>query len=339
MRQCEEYLVKIRQYEVEFGEYLSKKSHNNNNDGVIGQSEMNLELRTCVQGYSKIINKYPSIKHQHQKKQNFQLNYDENTLKSTLNNLVTLGDIHVLESKTNKNDSDNDNDNKSDNVNDVEVDDSNYNDNNNVTSCPFSTEFISLPDGAALSNDRMYLNKPNRGHHYAMIESSGGYYKSENINGNDSSMHCWRIYVKYGLDGSGEEKWFLLGIAEYGVQVMRAYSHSTTWGVTGNGSFVNRSATQYRKKGKVYNDNDVNFIYSKNINQVDMLVDFDEGAIGYKVVDDENDMQFIIDGFDTNKKWIPIFDSHYKGGKLQVAKIPIKMYGINANLVNWSVRY
>ena len=196
---------------------------------------------------------------------------------------------------------------------------------------------MSVPKGGKISADRTYLdlsdNEEVHEHHYVMLDSKTGYFKNDGIN--ENGKHCWRIYCEFGLN-TDQSKWFLLGIAAYGatIDVNLTYAHPTTCAVSGNSSNI-----QYHEMGELQHSDNVKFIYEQKINQIDMLVDVGQGKVSYKVVDDNQNREFVIDGFDTSKKWIPMFDCCYKGGKLQVAKISVEMYGKNKNLIDWPVRY
>ena len=284
------------QCETKYKDYLTNKISN--------KGDMESQIKLSVQGYSKLMQKYSSAKYENKLK----LDYYMNQIKSTINNLVMI----------------------SNNIN-------NINDKNPINQlCRFSEEYISLPKGSKLSDDRTFLdmstNEKDYVHQYTMLDSKTGYFKNDGIN--ENGKHCWRIYWELGLPY--QWKWFLVGIAEYraATSANNPWTHSGTFAVSGN---INN--TQYHRAGKVLHSDDVKFIYEQTINQIDMLVDVEQGKLSYKVVDDDKKREFVIDGFDTNKKWIPMFDCPRKGSKLQVAKISVSMYGKNKNLIDWPVRY
>lgn len=67
---------------------------------------------------------------------------------------------------------------------------------------------------------------------------------------------------------------------EYGCKIQNnePWLHPTCCGVSGNGSAGVLGKTQYHKSGSVLRDSEVEFIYEKEINQMDMLVDFEQGS-------------------------------------------------------------
>ena len=130
-------------------------------------------------------------------------------------------------------------------------------------------------------------------------------------------------------------KWFLFGIVQFGAKIS-TWFHPSACGVSCNGPL-----NDYRKNGQILHDNKLAFLYQNQIDQIDMLLDCKNGTLSYKLVDNhsENEREFTIDGLNTDIKWIPLFDCNYEGGKLQVAKIPVSMYGKNKEWVEWLVKY
>ena len=161
LTECQEYLVQIAQCEAGYKDYLSNQTpQQHDHDDVNIESQ----IKSCAQEYSKLLQKYAHTKSANK----LEINYDSNTIKSTLTNLLTI-------SSTSKNTA-------------------NLNKHNDAKLCRFSKEFITLPEGAKLSDERTYLDlsyiKQDRCHHYVTLDSKTGYCKNDDINRNRNGKHC-----------------------------------------------------------------------------------------------------------------------------------------------------
>ena len=81
----------------------------------------------------------------------------------------------------------------------------------------------------------------------------------------------------------GPHAWLFFGIYKYGMKPksMYTYQHKTSWGIADGG------LGRIYCNGKQENDkSNMSFLYSYNENEIDMLIDFDNGILSYSIVDD-----------------------------------------------------
>ena len=167
-----------------------------------------------------------------------------------------------------------------------------------------------------------------------MLDSPNGFAKNNDtvINNENANKYCWRLYVQFGIHKT--YKWFLFGVSQFGVDVTvrHTHKHPTLYGIIGDVYMCYRN-------GCGTPDTAISFLYENDINQIDMLLDCNNGTLSYKLIDDNQDREYVINGLNTDMKWIPIFDCRWEGGKLQVAQIPVSMYGRGKHYVKWTVTY
>jgi len=72
------------------------------------------------------------------------------------------------------------------------------------------------------------------------------------------------------------------------------------------------------------------YLYSEKSNEIDMLVDFDNKIIKFKLVNDKQNREYILTKEfknDDNKLYTPHFNVYWQNTRIQIAKIPIQFYG------------
>ena len=175
---------------------------------------------------------------------------------------------------------------------------------------------------------------------YVNPETGYNYYTKGN------NKHCWRVcYRDMGKSDAGP--WFLMGISIYGHK-LKAECH-----VDENICAISGQRNHYYINGKT--NTDISTIgklleyknSQSNIGQCDMLIDFDSGTIEYKSVKDDKRIKFngdcmtydsvAIKQFDINNKWIPLFACYYGNDEMQIAKIPISLFGIRGDFVKFDI--
>ena len=222
----------------------------------------------------------------------------------------------------------------------VKVDELNNNELNYAL-CEFDEKCSELTKNSVFDEYHEYIKiGKNSGHCYANVKCG-----VSNKIGYNKGKHCWRLYCEN--DAKKAEKWLFYGLNEFGAKPddKHSYQMKNAWGIAG---FENYRTYQ---GGEQVNDQRISFLYDENINTIDMFVDFDESVIFYTLVSDEDDDD---DGDDENRKIYKLegfnkdsgdlsycvhFNLYSPNTQVQVAKIDVRMFGKNSNLVQWPKQY
>ena len=295
-----------------YKKHLTNVNVNNNKKSQLTKDEMEKEIFKCEQEYDNIV--LNNVKKIAQNNNIVSLNYDINDIKQTVENKL----IRIKTSKYNGQFIQNYANIKFYHINP----DSLY------SICQFDLKYTELRDGSTIDCDNKHIKIGSKnGNSYGMILPD-----TQNVQGYTSGQHCFRMYYK---NPKGPNQWLFFGIYKYGVVPKDANTpwHETSWGIgdDGNGRLY--------CNGKVEYDSNMSFLYSLNENQVDMLVDFDNGIVSYSIVDDKvkNKKYTLKKKFNTNIAYTVHLQLLWGGTQVQIAKINVDMFGKNKEFVKWPI--
>ena len=196
--------------------------------------------------------------------------------------------------------------------------------------CQFDLKYTKLSDGSTIDCDNKHIKIGSKNDWcYSMILPD-----KEHVQGYSSGQHCFRMYYK---NPKGPHYWLLFGIYKYGIvpKDMSTYYHETSWGIADD-----TNGTIYCNGKYEYDKSNMSFLYSLNENQIDMLIDFDNGILSYSIVDDnvKNRKYTFKETFNTiNIAYTVHLNLYCAGTQVQIAKINVDMFGKNKKLVKWSI--
>ena len=144
--------------------------------------------------------------------------------------------------------------------------------------------------------------------------------------------HCWRLYFQ---NSKTPRPWIFFGICKaYLVGNEKNFENETSWGVS-------RGKIWCEGKGTI--DDKCDFIFSHDENEIDMLVDFTNANISYKIVDDKYNKEkekakarrYVLAPFDPSIYYTVHLNCYKAATEIQIAKIDVEMFGKNKKLVKW----
>ena len=196
--------------------------------------------------------------------------------------------------------------------------------------CSFDLKRTNLTDGSKIDNDNQHIKIGSKGSQcYAMIKPSD--HNNDGVQGWSSGKHCWRMYYKNPQKTGG---WLTFGIYQSDIVPKNVYTHGhgTSWGIAGN-------SCQIYSNGQCTNEKRVEHFYQYDENEMDMLVDFDNGILCYTIVDDakQNRTYTFEKRFNTSISYGVHLNLCRVDTEVQVAKINVAMFGKNKNLVKWPI--
>ena len=101
------------------------------------------------------------------------------------------------------------------------------------------------------------------------------------------------------------------------------------------------------KKWRIADNEKAKFLIEKDINQFDMFLDFNNNQLKYKLIDDNENREYIFEKplkntenniINNSTKWY-LYGTVYTRFELQIANINPKLYGKYKDLVDWPAKY
>ena len=295
-----------------YKKHLANVNVTPNKKSQLIKDEMATQISKCQQEYDNIVSN--NVKIISQNNNIIVLNYDINDIKQIVENkLITM--------KTTKY-----NDQFFQNYANIKF--SRIKPDSLYSICQFDLKYTKLTKGSTIDCDDKHIKIGKPGHCYSMILSD-----EKHVHGYCSGEHCFRMYYK---NPKGPHEWLFFGIYKYGIvpKDVFTYKHETSWGI------VDNENGQIRCNGECeYDKSNMSFLYSLNENQIDMLIDFDNGILSYSIVDDnvKNRKYTFSKKFNTNIAYAVHLSFGYAGTEVQIAKINIDMFGKNKTFVKWAI--
>ena len=198
------------------------------------------------------------------------------------------------------------------------------------TICQFDLKHTKLSDGSTIDceNKHIKIGSKNYTHCYGMILGD-----KNNVKGYTSGQHCFRMYYK---NPYGAHCYLLFGIYQCGIvpKNMRTAWHETSWGIADN-----TEGLIYCNGEVEWDESNMSFLYSSDENEIDMLIDFDNGILSYSIVDDkvENRKYIFKKQFNTSISYTVNIGFYHSKTEVQIAKINVEMFGKNKKMVKWPI--
>ena len=191
--------------------------------------------------------------------------------------------------------------------------------------CSFDLHLTKLIDGSILDLDNQHIRTGGKNSfEYAMILPD-----ILHVQGYNHGQHCWRMYYR---KNSYQPLFF--GIYQMGIVPNNdiTFRHEESCGLMSNGRIFCHGQTKNFKSCE--------FLYSYNENQIDMLVDFDNSFLSYKIVDDpeERECKFKTSFYPYTSKGI-YYTVHLNfywsssATEAQIGKIDVNLFGKVQHLV------
>ena len=322
----ENLLKMIENTNDKYKKYLTSINNNNNNTQqvVLTKDEIQQEISNCEQEYDKIVSNNDKIMSQ---------NNNIVSLNCSMSDIKQIFENKLIQIKTTKCNDQFKFIQKMANIKFSQHKD----DSQSYSICQFDLKYTKLNKGSTIDCDNKHIKIGSEdGICYGMILPD-----AKNVQGYSGGQHCFRIYYK---NPAGPNKWLFFGIYKYGIKPEDedTYEHETSWGIAdyGGGSIYCNGKVEWDKSN-------MSFLYSLDENQIDMLIDFDNGILSYSIVDDnvENRKYTFKKKFNANifsflskqvyyTVHLNFFNSQTQ---VQIAKIGVDMFGKNKKLVQWPI--